>query len=118
MTAPIAILAVSAMCLGVMLTMSRWMAGQLPVSGEVPVHFNWRGQPDRFGSRWVTLALLPAIYGALCVVTAWMAAIRPDRISPDDVAPALLGHLVTSLIILAAHGLVMWLLQRWVRQQR
>ncbi|MFC3100339.1 DUF1648 domain-containing protein [Altererythrobacter lauratis] len=118
MTAPIAILAVSALFLGVMLTMSRWLAGHLPASGEVPVHFNWRGQPDRFGSRWVTLALLPAIYGALCVVTAWMAAIRPDRINPEDFAPALLGHLVTSLIVLVAHGLVMWLMLRWVRQQR
>ena len=48
--------------LAMLIGVSAWAARQLPPSGPVPTHFDIRGRADGFGSRWITLGIMPASY--------------------------------------------------------
>jgi len=115
MTASAVLLVVTVGFLLAMLAVSAWMAQRLPPDGPVPVHFDIRGNADRLGSRWVVLSLLPASYLVLTgVIMAIGAAAPPGETDPVEL---IFGHVFASLVLLAAHGLVAFLLMRWARRQ-
>ena len=104
---------VSAVFVLLMVAASLRVARRLP-EGPVPIHFNIRGKPDRFGSRWVALGILPATYpllGIALAVGAWISG--PEaRGEPDQ---ELAGALIAGGSILTAHLFILWLLLRWAR---
>jgi hypothetical protein len=98
-----------------MLAVSTWAARELPREGPVPVHFDLRGRPDKFGSRWLVLGLLPVCYLLLTVLLLWIGANAPEtEVEPGEI---LIGHGLASVVILAAHGFIGSLLIRWARQR-
>ena len=98
--------------LAVMAAMSAWTSRRLP-PGPVPIHFDIRGRADRFGARWIPLALLPLSYIPIAGLTI---ALHIDA-EPDRMRDLFGGQLFMAVLIPAAHALVMWLLLRWARQQ-
>ena len=105
-------LALSGGVMVLMTLMSAWAATQLP-DGAVPVHFNIRGRADKFGSRWIPLAILPACYLLLAAFMAWVGFRTPLGRQAEE----FVGQLVTGVALLGAHAFVMWLLLRWARAQ-
>lgn len=83
-----------------------WLWGQLP--DQVPVHWNIRGEPDRWGSPATAVFLLPAIGFWLAVLLAVLPKLDPKRDNHALHGPAyqLTGNAV--LVFLAAvHGVVL-----------
>lgn len=38
-----------------------WVWNRLPADAAIPVHWNWRGEIDRYGGKWEGLALMPLL---------------------------------------------------------
>ena len=103
-------LALSAALIVMMALLSAWTASRLP-DGPVPVHFDIRGRADKFGSRWVPLAILPVCYVPLAAFMAWVGFRTP----PAEQTEQLVGQAVAGAAMLGAHALIVWLLLRWAR---
>jgi uncharacterized membrane protein len=83
-----------------------WLWGQLPE--QVPVHWNIRGEPDRWGSPATAVFLIPAIGFWLAVLLAVLPKLDPKRDSHalHGSAYRLTGNAI--LVFLAAlHGVVL-----------
>jgi hypothetical protein len=106
-------LAVAAGFVALMAGMSWWAAQALPVDGPVAIHFDWKGQADGFGSRWLVLAVVPVAYAALCAI---MIAVLPGSMAGGG-TPAYRAVLVPGLISVPSHALVLWLVVRWAQAQ-
>lgn len=104
------VLGLAILFLAMMIGLSAWAARQLP-SGPVPVHFDTKGKADAFGSRWITLGILPASY---IVVLALTLAISHGS-GPVSPLELIVSQLVLGVSLLAAHGFVVFLLLRWAR---
>lgn len=63
------------MCLPVVFTLYVW--DQIPDS--VPIHFDLAGNPDRFGSKLLTMAGLPALTFVIYLAIVYLPAIDPKR---------------------------------------
>jgi len=103
------VLGLAILFLAMMIGLSAWAARQLP-SGPVPVHFDIKGKADAFGSRWITLGILPVTYLAVIGLTLAIGwAVGQER---SDVLGT---QLFLGFSLLAAHGFILFLLLRWAR---
>ncbi|MEZ5743367.1 MAG: DUF1648 domain-containing protein [Sphingomonadaceae bacterium] len=114
MTAAIGSLIVAVFYTIVMIAMSVRAAGRLPADGKVPIHFNMKGEADSFGNRWVTLALLPALYAIIAAVSLIPVFAGAQTRGPGGIV---VGMIVTGAIVVGAHALVIALLLRWADKQ-
>ena len=96
------------------LLVSAWAARELPDSGPVPTHFDIKGRPDGFGSRWITLSLMPVSY---VLVNGLMLAFGFNAGEPVDMNELVTAQLILGATLLATHGFIMFLLLRWARAQ-
>lgn len=96
------------------IAVSAWTAAQLPPTGPVPTHFDIRGRPDGFGSRWITLGIMPVSYVLTNVLIVVIGLVSGGE--PPDMAELLTGQLLLGVLLLATHGFIMFLLLRWARQ--
>lgn len=106
------ILGLAAAFLVTQIAISGWAARQLPPTGPVPTHFDIRGKADGFGSRWITLGIMPAGH---VLVNALMLAHGLVADEPVDLGELLTGQIILGLMLLATHGFIMFLLLRWAR---
>ena len=113
MAAAIGAAIVALFYLAVMAAMSWRASKRLPAEGDVPIHFDIRGKADSFGSRWVTLALLPALFAVIVAVSLIPAFDGAVIKGPGGLV---LGMIVTGAIVVAAHALIIGLLLRWARR--
>lgn len=67
-------LAIHLVLLGLMLALSSWGAFALPADVRVPIHWNWRLEPDRWAGKIEVLLLTPAI----SVFVAFVLAVAPQ----------------------------------------
>lgn len=51
----------SLLTVALMSGLAAWVWVKLPANATIPVHWNWRGEIDRYGGKWEGLALLPLI---------------------------------------------------------
>ena len=98
--------------LAMLIGVSAWAARQRPPSGPVPTHFDIRGRADGFGSRWITLGIMPASY---VLVNVLMITIGPVTDEPVDMTELITAQLILGVLLLATHGFIMLLLLRWAR---
>jgi len=96
-----------------LIVISALAARELPPTGPVPTHFDIKGKADAFGSRWITLAIVPVSY---VLANALILTIGPSARS-TPVSQLVTTQVALGLSLLAAHGFVMFLLLRWARSQ-
>ena len=101
---------IAAAAFAAMLALSAWAAGKLPAEGAVPVHFNLRGEPDRFGSRWITLGIMPALFLPSVALILWLASAAPS----GSLERLTTGMGIAAVTFVVAHGVVIALLMRWM----
>ncbi|MDX2200440.1 MAG: SdpI family protein [Phycisphaerae bacterium] len=56
---------------------SAWYFPQLPE--QVPTHWNWRGEVDQYGPKWINAWLLPAVAASLPLLMMGLPALGPMR---------------------------------------
>ena len=103
---------IAATVLTTMLALSRRTNARLPADGDVPVHFDIRGNADRFGSRWVVLGAVPASYVFMQVLLIVVGFFLEGEASAGEVIG---GQIFLAITFLATHLFVIWLLLRWVK---
>ena len=100
-------LAASALLIAIMLGLSLWAMGHLAPDGRFAVHWNIRGEADRFGGRGEILWLIPGLSAALAALFAILPTIDPRG---RNLLRSSLPYLVTwagTLIVLAvAHAML------------
>ncbi|MCB0033631.1 MAG: SdpI family protein [Anaerolineales bacterium] len=67
----------SGLILVAMFVLSAWAWVQIPADQPVPVHWGINGEPDRYGSKFEGLLLMPLIYTAVCALLAVVPRIDP-----------------------------------------
>ena len=79
---------------------------------KVPIHWGLTFNPDRFGSRWWAIALIPGIH----VATLGLIWLLSARDLPRH-GNALVGCISVGLTFAWCQGLFLFLLLRWRRRQ-
>lgn len=67
----------SGLVLAIMFALSAWAWVQIPADQQVPVHWGVNGEPDRYGSKFEGLLLLPIIFTAVSALLAVVPRIDP-----------------------------------------
>ena len=73
------IMVFSGLILLVMFAIAVWAWPQLPADARVPVHWNINGEPDRYGSKFEALFVIPFISAGLVVLFTFIPRIDPRR---------------------------------------
>ena len=82
---------------------------------QIPAHYDIRGKATRLTSRRQMAWAIPAGFSLFLVGFAAIVHFVPADMQNGDPAMSLIS---ASLIMLAAQGLVLWLLHRWAGQQQ
>jgi uncharacterized membrane protein len=102
----------SGLVLLIMLGVSLFAWVKLPASASIPVHWGLNGQPDRYGSKFEALLIMPIIATLLILLQWAIPKLSPQKANLEDSAKAynmlwlalsvfLLGmHILTALVSL------------------
>ncbi|NIA24499.1 MAG: DUF1648 domain-containing protein [Gammaproteobacteria bacterium] len=89
----------------VMFAVSMWAWGKLPPGSQIPVHFGPDGTPDRYGSRFEGLLLLPLVTIGVALLMAALPKIEPRRTNLLQSQKAFVAFWVVIMMVLAGvHG--------------
>lgn len=73
------VLIFSGIILLIMFVISGWAWTQVPDNAQIPVHWGINGEPDRYGSKFEGLLLLPLISAGVVALLAFIPGIDPRR---------------------------------------
>lgn len=96
--------------LGVVVVLTAALYGKIP--DEVPIHWNWRGEPDGFASKSVAVALMPLTAIATHLLTVALISVDPRRERDDQPQSTLrLFRMATPTFLLGLHVVMLaaWL---------
>jgi uncharacterized membrane protein len=92
-----------------MVALSAWAAVQLPANAAVPVHWGINGVPDRYGSKFEGLLIMPIIAAVLTVVLALAPRLDPRRLNLEASANAYFAICLATLLLLGGvHAIVIF----------
>lgn len=99
-------------CVGVLVLMllaSLWVDQQLPVDTQVPMHWNIKGEIDRYGSKVEGLYMLPGLTAVMILIFALVPLIEPRRRHLQLSLKAYKIIIAAIIIFMAViHGLILW----------
>lgn len=81
---------------------------------KLPAHFDISGKATRLAPRRTMVWLLPTLFSAILVFTALLGLVVPPE--QQDGYPVA-GVMFSGGALLAAQGFVLWLTERWARNQ-
>ncbi len=94
-----------------MLALSLQVNRRLPPEGPVAIHFDLRGQAERFGNRWLVLLAMPIGY----VLTSCVSIGAALTAGPGPLWQGLAIQGGLGAVLFAVHLVIMRLLLRWLR---
>lgn len=95
----------SGFIVALMLVVSVWALGKLPAGAQIPVHFGPDGTPDRYGSRFEGLFLLPLVTIGVALLMAVLPKIEPRRTNFLQSHKAYVAFWLVIMFVLAGvHG--------------
>ena len=102
----------SAVALMAMLAITLWAGTNLPTGEQIPVHFDAKGNPDRYGSKSEAMMALWAMLGTTvftCIVMAGVPKIMPRKANFEKSETAYFACWVGVLILMVlVTGFVAW----------
>ena len=106
--------AVALGCLILTLGLS-WLTARVTAGlASVPIHFGITLEPNRFGSRWVAVLLIPGLQAALAVGLMVLPGLHLLRHGANG---PMARQAIAGLGFAFAQGLFLVLLRRWRRRQ-
>lgn len=95
--------------LGLMLVASWWVDQQLPADARIPVHWNIKGEVDRYGSKFEGLYMIPGLTAVMIILFALIPLIEPRR-RHLQLSMKAYRIMITAIIVFMGciHGLVLW----------
>jgi uncharacterized membrane protein len=73
-------LAIASMALVVaMLALALLVGSRLPVDMQLPTHWNWQGEADRFSGKWAALLMPAGITATISLVLYFLPSLEPRR---------------------------------------
>lgn len=106
----VASLVFAALGIAVLLASGWWTDRRYRRFDLLPAHYDLTGQPTRMDSRRVMAWILPVIFSLVIAAMAMLQLLLPPEAHNSDPSTPL--YLLPP-ILLAAQGLVLWLLRRW-----
>ena len=100
--------------IAVLLASGAWAARRFAAFEQLPGHFDFKGRASRLTPRNVMVWMLPGLFSVMLSVSAAAMAAIPRAYQNGDPST---GILIAGLSFLAAQGFVLWLTDRWARQQ-
>jgi uncharacterized membrane protein len=102
-------LCLSGLALLITLAITVWAWGKIPAEGQVPIHWNIRGEVDAYGSKEVALLLAPGILVLFTILLTFLPRIEPRWNNLQQSLKAyqiVWGLLITFFVIL--HVITVW----------
>ena len=81
---------------------------------EIPGHYDFRGDPTRMSPRGMMVWLMPAVFSFALIVINAASVLSPPEIRKGS---PILNALFMGVLLLGAQALLLWLTERWARQQ-
>jgi hypothetical protein len=91
-----------------------WASRRYARFEKLPAHFGISGKADSYAPRRVMSWLLPIAFSAVLVAIAILMILIPAEFRNGDPLP---GVLVAGAGLLGGQVFVLWLTERWVREQ-
>lgn len=102
----------SALALMAMLAIIFWIGANLPAGDQIPVHFDAKGNPDRYGSKAEAMMALWVLWGVTfftILVLALVPKIMPRKANFEKSEKAYFAVWISTLVLMVAvTGLIAW----------
>ena len=82
---------------------------------QLPGHFDFAGRATRLSPRRTMVWLLPIMFSVMMVVMSAAPYLVKSEYRNGD---PLLGLVITAIALLGAQAFILWLTDRWAKQQR
>ena len=99
----------------VLLGSGAWASRRYAGFDQLPSHFGLTGKADSFASRRVMTWLVPVLFSVVLVAIGTLSIAIPAEMRNGD---PVVGTLVGGVGLVGAQIFLLWLTERWVREQR
>lgn len=89
-----------------------WARARYRTFERLPVHFNWSGQATQLAPRDYVLGIITAVFFASLVLVVVSVVVIPQAQLTGDPGMAVI---VSSVAVIAAQAFVLWLIDRWAK---